>query len=134
MEDIKYLLKNRGTVSDSELLDRIARLMIPVGKIKPLEEYPGYAVTSEGQVISLGGARPTKSGRKFHVKERVLTQTPIESGNPIAMVNGKTLGVARLVAKAFVPNPSGYYFVSHINGDRMDNRACNLRWSKRSGE
>lgn len=134
MEDIKYLLKNRGTVSDSELLDRITKLMIPIGKVKPLEDYPGYAVTSEGQIISLGGARLTKSGRKFHVKERVLTQTSINSGNPVAMVNGKTVGVARIVAKAFVPNPSGYYFVSHINGDPMDNRACNLRWSKRSGE
>lgn len=134
MEDIKYLLKNRGTVSDSKLLDRISRLIIPVGEVKPLEDHPGYAVTSEGQIITLGGTRITKSGRKFHVKERVLTQTPIKSGNPVAMVDGKTVRVARLVAKAFVPNPSDYFFVSHINGDQMDNRACNLRWSKRSAE
>ncbi|AAP74535.1 hypothetical protein phiJL1_ORF134 [Lactobacillus phage phiJL-1] len=134
MEDVKYLLKNRGTVSDSELLDQITRLMIPIGEVKPLEDYPGYAVTSEGQVISLGGTRTTKSGRVFHVKERVLTQTPIKSGNPVAMVDGKTVRVARLVAKAFVPNHSDYFFVSHINGNQMDNRACNLRWSKRSAE
>ena len=33
-----------------------------------------------------------------------------------------------LVAKAFVPNPEGYAYVSHKNGRLEDNRADNLEW------
>ena len=38
--------------------------------------------------------------------------------------------VHKLVAKAFVPNPNGYAFVDHINGDYYDNRAENLKWRR----
>ena len=36
--------------------------------------------------------------------------------------------VANCVATAFVPNPNGYKFTRHINGDKKDNRAENLQW------
>ena len=38
--------------------------------------------------------------------------------------------IHRIVAKLFVENknPKRFNVVDHINGDRSDNRACNLRW------
>jgi hypothetical protein len=40
----------------------------------------------------------------------------------------KNHSVHRLVAKAFVPNPSGLPQVDHIDRDRTNNVASNLRW------
>lgn len=37
----------------------------------------------------------------------------------------------RLVAKSFIPNPLGLEQVDHINNDKQDNRAENLRWVTR---
>ena len=36
--------------------------------------------------------------------------------------------IHRAVAELFVPNPNNYPCVDHINGDKHDNRAENLRW------
>ena len=46
--------------------------------------------------------------------------------------NKKRYLVHRLVAEACIPNPDNLPVVDHINRDKHDNRACNLRWVTRS--
>lgn len=41
------------------------------------------------------------------------------------------LSVNRIVAAAFIENPDNLPEVDHINGDKKDNRVCNLQWISR---
>ena len=82
--------------------------------------YPGYFVRDNGTIrkpsgeIMCGGVTP----QGYH-------EISIKRNR-----KHRTFRVHRLVAQAFVPNPRPDLFnvVDHINHDRSDNRACNLRW------
>ncbi len=99
-------------------------LVLPSGAVV----VPGYgglfAVTEDGRVFATrfgryGGAGELKPwgtgrGRAYQaVRSRHL---------------GRTVYVHRLIAEAFIPNPSKQPMVNHINGDKSDNRASNLEW------
>ena len=92
---------------------------------KPVKDFDGYEVSSDGQVRSLD--RIDSAGRKL--KGKTLSATP--SSNGYLMVypskNGKNHAVTvhSLVAEAF---HDGDGWVNHINGDKTDNRAENLEW------
>lgn len=102
---------------------------------KQINGYPDYMISDEGEVIST--ARPVYSKRKKSVVIHKRNQTI----KP-AYVNGyyyvtigrksegtrKTFKVHRLVADAFCEKRSGCNEVNHIDGNKTNNRACNLEW------
>lgn len=82
-----------------------------------------FAVTSDGNIIS------------YLNNPEGYILTPRNNGSGYEFVTIKytdgTLRheyVHRLVAKAFLDNPNNLQEIDHINTDKSDNRAENLRW------
>lgn len=99
--------------------DALVRLEGAGRRIRDCVGFPDYMVTEDGRVWS----KFKKRWRKSHPNSRsgYIQVTMKGSNSPVY--------VHRLVAETFIgPNPGGLH-IDHINRDRSDNRACNLRWT-----
>ena len=87
--------------------------------MRPVADYPGYEVTSNGMVYSDRSQRFLKPSRQANGYLSV----------EMVGANGrKRVLVHRIVAKAFIPNPDSLPQVNHINERKDDNRVENLEW------
>jgi hypothetical protein len=90
---------------------------------KVIEEYDNYSVSTYGRV------RNDKTNR-------VLKPVTNNEGyyHVCLCVNGKRkdMKIHRLVALAFIANPSNKLCVDHINNDRKNNHISNLRYATNS--
>jgi len=43
----------------------------------------------------------------------------------------KHLALHRLLAEIYIPNPDKYHYVTHIDGDKFNNRIDNLKWTNK---
>lgn len=85
---------------------------------KPVVGNEAYMVSNLGRVRALSG--------------RLFVPTVHRQGYLRVRLNGKALLIHRLVAEAFIPNPSNKRTVNHINADKSDNRVENLEWATQS--
>lgn len=91
----------------------------------PIAEYPSYEVSSLGRVRNI---------RTQHI----LKPAPNSKGYLCVLLykgskrNRRTHLVHRLVARAFLPNPSNLPQVNHLNGQKRDNKEVNLEWCTQS--
>ena len=91
-----------------------------------IEKYiPGY----EGRYVvsTMGYVRKVGTDRRNYgsINDRGYRQVHITDNSG----HIRTMLVSRLVADAFIPNPDGRTQVDHIDTDRSNNRADNLRWA-----
>lgn len=90
---------------------------------KPVPDFEGYYEVSDvGQVRSLKREK-VHVLKNFPNKNYRYMQVMLWHGR-----KGKLCYVHRLVAEVFISNPNGYKYVTHIDGDRSNNCASNLKW------
>jgi len=92
---------------------------------KPVIGYEGrYEVSNLGQVRSIRW----RGGRKTHLIFHDLKESGYVEVLLVKNKENRYRRVHQLVSEAFIPNQENKPQIDHIDGDRTNNRAENLRW------
>lgn len=99
--------------------------------IREIPGFPGYYVSDDGKVFTSwrAGGRYTKPNGRG---PNPMAQIPAGAGYlSVTLGRGRKRYVHRLVALAFHGEPPAGFEACHIDGDKTNNRADNLRWASR---
>lgn len=103
---------------------------------KPIPCFPGYAVTSDGRIMSL--SRKVWNGKGFLItKEKELRGNVIGKGYLQVTLYRNKKRVQKLihvlVAEAFIPKGNPHFVqVNHKDGNKLNNSVSNLEWCDNS--
>lgn len=81
-----------------------------------VNNHPNWQVSDVGGLIR---NRKTKELKSTYIQTK---------GYPMVSLDGKSYLIHRLVAEAFIPNPENKPCVDHIDGNKLNADASNLRW------
>ena len=100
---------------------------------KPIKGYDiEYLISNYGNIISPEHKIIDKRGIEQKFKKRIIKPVLHSTGYYVVTFRkqGKkiTIRIHRLVAELFVENPNNYNIVDHIDGNKTNNKATNLRW------
>ena len=99
---------------------------------KDIKDYEGlYQVSNLGRVKRVERGITRKDGVKTNVKECIIKSHEDDYEKVVLHKDKKKdfLLVHRLVADAFLENENNYKYVTHLDGNNMNNELSNLEWS-----
>lgn len=119
--------------SDQPLTVAQEALMTDQTEYRPVPDFPGYRVGSDG---SFWTNRKPGPGRQFYAEWKRKSVRPRADGYVwVSLVRqGRDYGrpLHRLILEAFVGPRPARMVACHNNGKRSDNRLSNLRWDLQS--
>lgn len=105
--------------------------------MKVIEGFSNYYVTKEGKVFRRSQEIIVKQNMYSEPVVRNISQKEIgqmkSTGYMTATMKNddgyyKEIGIHRLVAKAFIPNPKNKCCINHKDSDALNNNVNNLEW------
>ena len=123
--DVHKKLRQLNLLSDtsySTFMNFVADFKEQNPNCKALKGYSNYTIMSNGTVWN----NDRKRASNCTVRNGGFQYVGMKNDNG----KNHVLYLAKVIASAFIPNPNGYKYVKHINGDNMDNRIENLCWSE----
>lgn len=126
-------IKQLDKTGCTQLQDSFGNYKRMSAKVLAFKIYEVPELIAEGFVPIMDGYYINRDGEVYsEMKAQKLIWLPNRCGYWAVNIHGKSYLVHRLVASVFVPNPEGYTEVDHIDANKSNNCASNLRWVNRS--